>query len=130
MLGKISFLQLQDEDEVSSSIIQNRYEVEEASSSTSVKTLLPTLIATTLLVDDLPIATPPMNEHPIAILLAATSTFHTMLPYELKVPCVNKATMIGLNILVQGRFFNINKLSEEQHLQLEDLLKSHQHASA
>lgn len=108
MLGKRYFMQLQDEDEVLSNIIQNHCEVEEASSShfvVLVRTLLPALLATTL---------------PVTTLPATRSMSHTLLPYELKVPCVNEAVMIESTTQVQvleGKYLNINnKLNEEQLL--------------
>lgn len=102
-----------------------------------MKTLLPIFLF-------LPSTTLPTNEIPIATLLAATLStdklpttigiFHTMLPYELKVPYVSETTMIELIIQIQvseGRYLNINnKLSEEQQLQLVELMRSHQHAFA
>lgn len=146
MLGRIPFLKLQDDDEVLTNILQNHYEVDEASSfSASSSTnpermLLPVLLefpATTLLATTMPADELPIDILPTAIVLAKklptiTGMFHTMFPYELKVPCINDAAMIELTTQIQvseGRYLNINyKLSNAQQFQLTNLLISHQHA--
>jgi hypothetical protein len=120
MLGISPFIQLWEEDEILSHIIQNHCEVHKETPNFES-------ISTCPLQKIFPSSSAPKYS-------VATTILHKLLPHELKMPRISQKTMIELVTQVQvieGKHLNINKkLNQEQQLSITNLLKQHQHTFA